>query len=234
MLASSRFEVKPLPPDCQFRPLAIGRTLRYHLGMRVTRQTATELVLQDSWLWIAWVFAIVSLPVLYSGTFLESRTGNFIMGGFLLLCALVIVRKSRFVFDARERVVRWRQILMFRTSAGSLPFDDVRGIGIESFEGEGQTYRLTILTAAKPVPLSSGYSCGKAKYTNLRTTIATFLNLEPGSQEGAIEMAPSVLELIRAGRKIEAIRLLRSMKEMSLLDAKRIVDEVERGSQIKR
>jgi ribosomal protein L7/L12 len=123
---------------------------------------------------------------------------------------------------------------MFRTSAGSLPFDDVRGIGIESFEGEGQTYRLTILTAAKPVPLSSGYSCGEAKYTSLRKTIATFLNLEPGSQEGAIEVAPSVLELIRAGRKIEAIRLLRSMKEMSLLDAKRIVDDVESGSQIKR
>src|SRR6516162_10450785 len=115
--------------------------------MRVTRQTATELVLEDSWLLIAWVFAIVSLPVLYAGTFVENRTGNFIMGGFLLLCALVTVRKSRFIFDARERVVRWRQILMFRTSAGSLHFDDVRGIGIESFEGEGQTYRLTILTA---------------------------------------------------------------------------------------
>jgi hypothetical protein len=200
--------------------------------MRVTRQTATELVVEDSWLWTAWVLAIVSLPFLYAGTFVENRTGNYIMGVFLLLSALVTVRKSRFVFDARERVVRWRQLFMFRASAGSLSFDDVRGIRIESFEGEGQTYRLTILTVAKPVPLSSGYTRGEAKYTNLRKTIATFLNLEPGSQEGAIDVAPSVLELIRAGRKIEAIKLLRSMNEMSLLDAKRIVDEVESGSQI--
>ena len=200
--------------------------------MRVTRQTATELVVEDSCLWLAGALAIVSLPLFYAGAFVGNKKGNCIVGGFFLLCALLGTRKSRFVFDARERVVRWRQILMFRTSAGSLPFDDVRGIRIESFEGEGQTYRLTILTVAKPVPHSTGYTRGEAKYTNLRKTIATFLNLEPGSQEGAIDVAPSVLELIRAGRKIEAIKLLRSMNEMSLLDAKRIVDEVESGSQI--
>jgi hypothetical protein len=124
---------------------------------------------------------------------------------------------------------------MFRTSAGSLPFDVIRGIGIEAFSSEGNsfTYRLTILTSDKSVPLSSAYSPGEERYTNLRTTIATFLNLETGSQESAIDVDPSVLELVRAGRKIDAIALLRSMKEMSLLDAKRIVDEVESGSKMK-
>jgi ribosomal protein L7/L12 len=83
------------------------------------------------------------------------------------------------------------------------------------------------------VPLSSAYHPGKEKYANLRTTIATFLNLEIGPQEGSIDVDPSVVELVRAGRKIAAIELLRSMKKMSLLDAKRIVDEVESGSQMK-
>jgi hypothetical protein len=213
----------------------MGRTLRYHLGMRVTRQTATELVLEDSCLWIAGVLAIVSVPLFYAGAFADSKAGHYATGALFLLLALPAIRKSRFVFDARERVVRWRNFLMFRTSAGSLPFDAIRGIGIEAFSSEGNnfTYRLTILTSDKPVPLSSAYSPGKEKYTNLRKTIATFLNLETGSQEGSIDVDPSVVELVRAGRKIAAIELLRSMKKMSLLDAKRIVDEVESGSQMK-
>jgi hypothetical protein len=202
--------------------------------MRVTRQTATELVLEDSCLWIAWVLAIVSLPLFYGGAFVGNKTGNYTMGGFFLLCALLGIRKSRFVFDARERVVRWENLLILRTSAGSLPFDDIRGIGIEASSSEDNSYRLTLLTSDKPVPLSSAYSSGKEKHTNLRRTIAAFLNLEMGSQEGTIDVDASVLELVRAGRKIAAIKLLRSMKKMSLLDAKRIVDEVESGSQMSR
>jgi hypothetical protein len=161
--------------------------------------------------------------------FADSKRGYYATGALFLLLALPAIRKSRFVFDARERVVRWRNFLMFRTSAGSLPFDAIRGIGIEAFssEGNGLTYRLTILTSDKPVPLSSAYSPGEEKYTNLRNTIATFLNLETGSQEGSIGVYPSVVELVRAGRKIAAIELLRGMQKMSLLDAKRMVDEIE-------
>jgi hypothetical protein len=203
--------------------------------MRVTRQTATELVLEGSCLWIAGVLAIVSLAFFYAGALADSKTGCYATGALFLLLAAPAIRKSRFVFDARERLVRWKKLLVFRTSAGSLAFDDIRGIGIEvsSSEGNSLTYRLTILTSDKSVPLSSAFSPGKEKYTNLRKTIATFLNLEIGSQEGAIEVDASVLALVRAGRKIAAIKLLRSIKKMSLLDAKRIVDGVESGSQMK-
>ena len=200
----------------------------------MTRHTATELVVEDSCLWIAGVLAVAALSLFYAGAFVGNK-GSYVVGGFLLLCALLAARKSRFVFDARERVVRWTNLLILRTSTGSLPFDDIRGIGIETFAGAGDspTYRLTILTSRKPIPLASAYGSGKEKYTNLRKTIATFLNLEIGSQEGAAGLEPSVLELVRAGRKIDAMKLLRSMKKMSLLDAKRIVDEVESGSKTK-
>jgi hypothetical protein len=203
--------------------------------MRVTRHTATELVLEDSCIWIAGVLAIVSLPFFYAGVLADSKTGYYATGALFLLLALPATRKSRFVFDARERVVRWRNFLIFRTSVGNLAFDDIRGIEIESFSSEGNsfTYRLTILTSDKPVPLSSAYRPGKEKHTNLKKTIATFLNLEIGSQESTMDVDPSVVELVRAGRKVAAIELLRSMKKMSLLDAKRIVDEIESGSPMK-
>jgi hypothetical protein len=210
------------------------RTLRYYLGMRVTRQTATELVVEDSSLWIAAVLFAGSLPLFYSAVVVGNK-GSYIVGGFFLLCALLGARKSRFIFDARERVVRWENFVVVRSSAGSLAFDDIRGIEIEAFSGgeNGLTYRLTLLTSGKPVPLSSAYRPGERKYTDLRNTIATFLKLETGSQAGTFDVDASVLELVRAGRKIDAIALLRSMQKMSLLDAKRIVDGVESGSKLK-
>ena len=197
----------------------------------MTRQTATELVVEDSCLWVAVVTAAGSLPLFYAGAFVGNK-GNYIVGGLFLLCALLATRKSRFVFDARERVVRWTNLLIFRTSTGSVPFDDIRGIGIEAMAGDGDSYRLTILSSQKPIPLASSYGPGKEKYTNLRKTIATFLNLEI-SQEDTAGLDPSVLKLVRAGRTLEAIKLLRTMGKMSLLEAKQIVDEVKGGSKTK-
>lgn len=185
-------------------------------------------------MWIAAVLFAGSLPLLYSAAVVGNR-GGYIVGGFFLLCALLGTRKSRFIFDARARIVRWQNFVVLRSSAGSLAFDNIRGIGIEAFSGDGNglTYRLTLLTSGKSVPLSSAYGPGERKYSGLRNTIATFLKLETGSQGGTFDVDASVLELVRAGRKIDAIALVRSTRKMSLLDAKRIVNVVESGSKLK-
>lgn len=121
--------------------------------MRIARQTATELVLEDSGLWLAGALAIASLPLFYAAIFTGAK-GNFVVAGFFVICSLVGIRKSSFVFDAGERVVRWKNRLFLKASSGSVAFDEIREIGIEcSSAGEGGAgYRLTILTPRGSIP----------------------------------------------------------------------------------
>ena len=199
--------------------------------MRIARQTATELVLEDSGLWLAGALAIASLPLFYAAIFTGAK-GNFVVAGFFVICSLVGIRKSSFVFDAGERVVRWKNRLFLKASSGSVAFDEIREIGIEcSSAGEGGAgYRLTILTPRGSIPLSSTYGSGSGKYATLRETILVFLKREAAAtpemaaRERIAGWDPSILELVRAGRTIDAIALLRSMKRMSLSEAKRRVE----------
>jgi len=210
--------------------------------MRITRQAATELVVVDSSLWIAAISAFGALS-LFCATAITEKKGNLVCAGFFAICSLICIRRTRFVFDARARVVRWKNLLFLKASTGSLAFDDIRGIGIEASSGDGgsATYRLTILTSQKPIPLAYSYSPGSDKYAAMREAIVTFLNLQPdgrkaasapgtASQEGIDGLEPSILELVRTGRTIDAITLLRSVEKMSLSEAKRRVDEIKSRS----
>jgi len=49
-----------------------------------------------------------------------------------------------------------------------------------------------------------------------------------GSREGIGALQPSIVELVRAGRTMDAIKLLRGMRKMSLPEAKRRVDGIKR------
>lgn len=206
--------------------------------MRITRQTVVELVLEDNSLWLAGVLAIASLPLFYAAVF-AGKKGNFVVAGFLVACSLICIRKTCFVFDARERVVRWKNLRFLKASTGSVAFDEIREIGIESSSGgsEGRSgYRLTILTSSGSIPLSYSYGSESDKYATMRETILSFLKPdsrkaastpEMAAQEGIAGLEPSIPELVRAGRKIDAIALLRSMKKMSLSEAKQRVDDVQ-------
>ena len=206
--------------------------------MRITRQTARELVLVDSSLWLAGVLAIGYLPLFYDAVF-DGKMGSLAMAGFFVLCSLFCIRKTCFVFDARDRVVRWKNRLFLKAPTGSLDFDDIGGIRIESSWGDGEggvSYRLTMLTSRGPIPLAYSYGSGSDKYAAMKEAIVAFLKPdsreaastpEAASPEGTVGLDPSILELVRTGRTIDAIALLRSMQKMSLTEAKRRVDEIK-------
>ena len=78
-----------------------------------------------------------------------------VMAGFAILC----LSKYTFVFDSTQRTVRWQTLRFGKRGTGSMPFDDVKDVVLESAPTSSgrPTYRLAMLTEKGSIPLSSGY-----------------------------------------------------------------------------
>ena len=126
-------------------------------------------------------------------------------------------------FDAARQEVLWHRRRAFKAAEGTVSFANIKGISIDSQSSGSRgtlTYRLTILTAGSPVPMSDIYAGNWSRYDRLRSQILEFLHIEanelssPGiADEGAIR------SLLMQGRKVDAIQRLRSCQGISLVEA---------------
>jgi hypothetical protein len=205
--------------------------------MRITRQTPTELVVEDSLLWVAVLCALVAAPLLYIGI-APGMHGTLAGGGLFLFFGLFGVRKTTFVFDGIERLVRWKDRKLFKVESGKIPFSEITGIGVEAMSSNdsGAAYRLSILTGHGSVPMAYAYGGGKDRHAGMRAEILAFLNpgargassasIETASGAGLADEA-SIRSLLRQGRKIDAVVLLRSAERLSLSEAMRRIHAID-------
>lgn len=145
--------------------------------MRISRQTETELVVEESSLWITLLLGIASLPLFYAGA-LPGKHGNIITGLFFLTCSLTFLRKSTFIFDAAQQAVRWNRMRFFKSSSGTIPFSEITGVNTESTcgrSGGSRIYRLTVTTTHGCIPMTDSYGSGRSTYASMRESILQFL-----------------------------------------------------------
>jgi hypothetical protein len=202
--------------------------------MRIVRQTKQELVIRDSMTWLSVFFALVSLPLLYAALVHGAKT--LFAAGIFLLIALFCLRRTTFIFDARQRIVRWQGIRVLKVYSGSMPFSEITEIGTETMPSpRGQPlYRLTLITKQGRTPMSDGYGGGGQWYEKIREAIATFIKLDAASAAGTASMAgdseldASIRSLLEQGRKIDAVSLARTRKHLDLTQAVQRVNDVEK------
>lgn len=195
--------------------------------MRVKRETPTELVVAESTIWISTICAIAAAALLYSLRNQVHKLGGLLMAGFLLAFAAGFVLKTQVIFNAMERTASWSRRRLFWLKSGTIPFDAIQDIGMDSSVGNHGvlTYRLTIVTAQGTIPMSDSYSGGKESKTEMRERILRFLGKEAVSANEDDES--SIRSLLAQGRKIDAIQLLRSSRNISLTEAKQRVESIE-------
>ncbi len=201
----------------------------------VQRNTDGEVVVQNSTLWLSAVFVVLGL-IMVGAAFSSGDKRLFRPAVAMAVFAVLSLSKYTVVFDATQRMVRWKIMRFGRRKAGSMPFDAVKDVVLQSEPGKSgrPTYRLAILTAEGPMPLSSGYGDTSERCLALQAQILQLLR--PG-QAVAAAAAPassiaahlesSARTLVAGGRKIDAIKLLTSMG-MNLTEAKHRVDEIEK------
>jgi len=203
--------------------------------MRITRHTAQELIVVDSAIGLSVFLCIASLLLFYMAT-RPGKIGALFGGCLFLLGAVICLRKTAFTFDAGEQRVRWQGRKFLKTEKGVIPFSEITGIGTETSFGSSSanTYRLTILTRSGLVPLAYTYGGNKQEYASIRETIMTFLHLEaPGPKTDSRPDAASPIDeasvrsLLKQGRKVDAISLIRSSTHVGLTEAVRIVKDID-------
>jgi hypothetical protein len=197
--------------------------------MHVTRKTNTELALVDSSIWISVILLCAGAPVAYT-SIAHGRLSGLWVAGFFVLCAFLFWRKEVVVFDAGRQQVAWWRRRAFKAASGTVPFSEIKGIGMEaSMAGEHGTltYRLTILTSDKPVPMSDVYAGNHGHYEALKAEISQFLHVDN------VEMSPcgvdenSIQSLLKQGRKVDAIELVRASQKIGLTEAVDLVNGIE-------
>lgn len=200
--------------------------------MRITRQTPSELVVADSSMWISAICAAVAcMPI--GITISEHKPNGFYAAAFILLFAVVWLRKTTFTFDAQQHVVRWTARKIFKVKSGTIPFDDIRDISIDTMPSDKGTtlYRLTIMTAQGAIPMEAAYNGGRDYHGKIREAVLAFLH--PGAPAVTHSTASAVTDdsmigsMLAQGRKIEAIRLLRLAENLSLAEATQRVEEMD-------
>jgi hypothetical protein len=149
--------------------------------------------------------------------------------GTCLLVAIVFLERAWFQFAPATRIVMWRRRWALRQQSGSIPFGSVQSVLVERPIGDDGTpsRRIVMKTSTgEDIPMTVGY---RPDADGALLHIASRIRALLGHGTGAMHL-DNVRALIAAGKIIDAIRILREEEGLSLLDAKRRIEELTQSN----
>ena len=196
------------------------------------RDDGTILVTYDSTrlTWLMLAVGGVCLATAGYDVFIGSRGADrlaVLLGaaGTCLLVAIVFLERAWFQFALATRIVTWRRRWALRQRSGSIPFGAVQSVLVERPIGDDGTpsRRIVLKTiAGEDIPMTVGY---RPDADGAVVHIASRIRVILGHDSRATHV-DNVLTLMAAGKTIDAIRILREEEGLSLLDAKRRIEEL--------
>lgn len=163
------------------------------------------------------------------GSFNLNESTPLIGSAFFLLGLLMIFERSRFEFDPALSCVRWSRTRTFSTKGDAIPFTQVKSVILQTSLGSdaaSPSCRVALITDQGELPLTMAYMAGFSKECEaIASKIRTLLSLSPSSSDIVMDSIRAALE---QGRTLDAIRLVRLHKELSLTEATRFVEQLKR------
>ena len=196
------------------------------------RDDGTTIVTYDSTrlTWLMLAGAAVCLIVAGYDVSIGARGTDRVLGlfgaaGTCLLVAVVFLERAWFEFAPSTRIVTWRRRWALRERSGTTPFKAIQSVLVERPIGdEGTPSRRIVLKTmgGDDIPITVGY---RPDADGAVLHIANRIRALLGHESGATHLH-NVQVLIAAGKTIEAIRVLREEEGLSLVEAKRRVEEL--------
>jgi hypothetical protein len=120
-----------------------------------------------------------------------------------------------------------RRLDVLRLTHRRLAFDDIVDVRLEidrSHDPDGLAYRLSLSTTSAVIPLSIIYEPGFERYSGMREAVldAVFKVAQRPTTEDPISA------LVKAGRVIDAVAIIRMREGLSLTEARARVAELQR------
>jgi hypothetical protein len=197
--------------------------------MRIVKtSTPSQLVLRDRTLWISGVCFAGALVLGYRVLALHDPAGIAISALLLLGFGLVFFGATDVVFDRTAQVCRLRRISALGVVRASYRFPEIADVKVEIEPSLGHSAttmcRLALVTAAGTTPLTRSYEPSLSRYNAMRDAIVLALAADlPLSAE-----IDPVRDLVKQGRRIDAIALLRRRDKLGLTEAHERVARLER------
>lgn len=171
--------------------------------------------------------ALYLLQAASAGTLRTERAAGVALGfATCLVTAAVLWERARFTVDPRRRVILWRRRWGWSYREGTIPFDAVREVLVQASPADdGSSSRRVVLRLedGSDLPLTAGFLHDSH---NAVVDLAGTLRAAVGRPS-----APDGLDLVRAllrdGRRIDAIKLLRETQGLSLEEASKRVRQLK-------
>ncbi len=201
--------------------------------MKITKTDSNNLIITDAPLYPGIVFLPASVFAFYKliERLCKSMDPDRELFGILagVVIPLLVVgfmnEFTTFHFKIGERALSWKRAGIFGRKGGTVLFSNIRKVVIEtSHQRFTTTYRLAITTNDGGIPMTRYYKAGE-RYKKELESIAELIGSAVGrDHERFIE--DSILELVAAGRRIDAVRLAREHYKFGLTEAKRFIDDL--------
>ncbi len=203
--------------------------------MHVVTEPSGKLVVSSTSGFFDWLLLLGStlctVPTfrgLWRGTFDLDESTPLVGSVFFLLCYVISFERSRFEFDPSDGHICWCRKGFFSTKTGRLPFSQVTSVVLQTCLGADRTCpasRIALMTEQGELPLSRAYAGGTEEtYGTIAGTIRSVLRLGAPTPDLIVD---SVRAEVAQGRTVNAIRLLRLHKSMSLTEAKAFIARLE-------
>lgn len=204
--------------------------------MKIVRQNESEIVVEDSSVWISAVCGIAAVAICAFAV-VQGRYRLLLVAILFAAFALLWLRRSRFVFSAPMRTIRWSRLRAMRRHAGSIAFADVSDIVVDSSNvgGRAPLCRLTIRTTAGATPMADAYGTTQAHAATLRSTLLQFVRagsgaapVMPANNDAARtqQLNDAIRALLAQGKKIDAILLVQQSEHLDLTEATFRVNQI--------
>jgi hypothetical protein len=212
--------------------------------MRITRSDPRNLVIVD----FPYLIGLIAVPMglvllgfgiaaLYRAVVAGSGSGSSqlfghgsgeiwgpLLGALISLgCGVGFTQRSEFTFDFVARTLTWTRRNLFGRSGGVVPLRQVRRalLDVHDSSDGGPTYNVVLQTDAGPLELSAFHTSGEARYIRIRDAINAALAVASTEAE---QSDAEILALALAGRKMDAVVLVRTRYGYDLAQAKAFVE----------
>jgi hypothetical protein len=196
--------------------------------MRITENTPSHLRLRDRTLWMSVVcFASAAVLGAYAACD-QAQYEQLIPAALFLMFGSAFLRATDVTFDKAERTCVIRRLDVLRVIRMQLSFADITDARVEVAPLQGDSAvvscRLSLVTASAIVPLTVGYSPDEARYGAIREAVLETV-FGDGKRPAAVD---PIRILLKDGRIIDAVAMLRRREGLDLTTASARIDELRK------
>jgi hypothetical protein len=197
--------------------------------MRISENTPSRLKLRDRTLWISGICFAAAAILIARFAFDHDQPEQLIPAALSLIFGLAFLHATDVTFDKVQRICTIRRFDVLRVTRTHLAFSDITDVRVEIApmpdEAAVLSCRLSLVTASAVLPLTASYEPDQARYHAMRDAV---LDAVFGDSPRPAPLDP-VRMLVKQGRIIDAVAILRMREGLDLTTASARVDELRKA-----